>query len=39
MEKKRIFNGDIIEIVNHFLEDNLKNLDKLKIDGKFLIHV
>ena len=33
--KKRIFNGDIIEIVQPFFEGNLKNLDKLKIDGKF----
>ena len=35
MEKKKIFNGDIIEIVQPFLEDSLKNNDKLEIDGKF----
>ena len=35
MEKRRISSGDIIEIVQPFLEDDLKIKDKLKIDGKF----
>ena len=34
-KKRRISSGDIIEIVQPFLEDDLKIKDKLKIDGKF----
>ena len=34
-KKKKILNGDKIEIVHHILEGNLKNFDNLKIDGRF----
>ena len=33
-KKKKISNGDVIEIVQPFLEDDLKKLDALEIDGK-----
>ena len=32
--KKKISNGDVIEIVQPFLEDDLKKSDALEIDGK-----
>ena len=35
MEKEKISNGDVIEIVQPFLEDDLKKSDALEIDGKF----
>ena len=33
-KKKKISNGDVIEIVQPFLEDDLKKSDALEIDGK-----